>query len=210
MNYKESLYFVAKCLTISLSDRNKKEIEKQLQTDNIDWESVVNVSTTHYVFSALYCNLKRSNFLFYLPEELVSYMEYITNLNRERNEKIIKQARELNSILIDNKITPIFLKGTGNLLAGIYIDIAERMVGDIDFIFSREDYPKAIKKSTLFDNSLPTTSFCWFPPSHHVFRGRRDYLRDPAASDCKCFRRTSLRLLRSRGIECNLDRLDGA
>ena len=43
-----------------------------------------------------------------------------------------------------NNIPPIFLKGTGNLLAGIYDDIAERMVGDIDFIFSKEDYPIAI------------------------------------------------------------------
>ena len=43
-----------------------------------------------------------------------------------------------------NNITPIFLKGTGNLLAGIYKDIAERMVGDIDLIILNEDYPKAI------------------------------------------------------------------
>ena len=71
-------------------------------------------------------------------------MEYITNLNRKRNKQIISQANELNNILLANNITPIFLKGTGNLLAGIYNDIAERMVGDIDFIFSKEDYPKAI------------------------------------------------------------------
>ena len=49
-------------------------------------------------------------------------MEYITNLNRERNEKIIRQARELNTLLLANNIRPIFLKGTGNLLAGIYED----------------------------------------------------------------------------------------
>ena len=46
--------------------------------------------------------------------------------------------------VIRNNCTPIFLKGTGNLLANLYEDIAERMVGDIDFIFSKEDYPKAI------------------------------------------------------------------
>jgi hypothetical protein len=47
-------------------------------------------------------------------------------------------------VLLKNNITPIFLKGTANLLAGIYVDTAERMVGDIDFIFSGEDYLKAI------------------------------------------------------------------
>jgi hypothetical protein len=115
-----------------------------LKSNNIDWDRVVRVSTSHYVFPAMYCNLKRCNLLTYIPEDLVTYMEYISNLNRDRNKKIIKQAKELNNFLLENDITPIFLKGTANLLAGIYEDIAERMVGDIDFIFSKEDYPKAI------------------------------------------------------------------
>ena len=144
MNYKETLFFIAKCLTISLEEKNRQEIEKQLKSTTIDWDAVVKVSTAHYVFPALYCNLKRADFLQYLPKELVSYMEYITDLNRERNKKIITQSKELNSLLLANNIRPIFLKGTGNLLAGIYDDIAERMVGDIDFIFSKKDYPIAI------------------------------------------------------------------
>ena len=131
-------------MTISFEAKNKQEIEKQLKSTSIDWDAVVKVSTAHYVFPALYCNLKCADFLQYLPHELVSYIEHITDINRERNKKIIAQAKELNSLLLDNNITPIFLKGTGNLLAGIYEDIGERMVGDIDFIFSKEDYPKAI------------------------------------------------------------------
>ncbi|MDA8626077.1 nucleotidyltransferase family protein [Flavobacteriaceae bacterium] len=144
MNYKETLYFVAKCLTISLEDKNRDEIELVLKRTDVDWDAVVKVSTAHYVFPAIYCNFKRADFLKYLPIDLVDYMKYITNLNRERNKKIISQAQELNSVLLANKIRPIFLKGTGNLLAGIYRDIGERMVGDIDFIFSKEDYPKTI------------------------------------------------------------------
>mgnify|MGYP000845551393 CR=1 FL=1 len=143
MNYKETLFFIAKCLTISLEDKNRQEIEKQLKSKSIDWDAVVKVSTAHYVFPALYCNLKHADFLQYLPQELVSYMEHITDINRERNKQIILQANELNNVLLANNIRPIFLKGTGNLLAGIYGDIAERMVGDIDLILSKKDYPKA-------------------------------------------------------------------
>ena len=145
MNYKETLFFVAKCLTITLEKNNKGLIEKQLKSGDIDWDNIVKVSTAHYVFPALYCNLKRANFLHYLPKELVSYMIHITGLNRERNQQIIYQAKELNELLLANNIIPIFLKGIGNLLEGLYEDIAERMVGDIDFIFSKEDYPEAIK-----------------------------------------------------------------
>ena len=81
MNYKETLFFIAKCLTISLEAKNRKEIEKQLKSTTIDWDTVVKVSTAHYVFPALYYNLKRADFLHYLPHELVSYMEHIAKLN---------------------------------------------------------------------------------------------------------------------------------
>jgi hypothetical protein len=144
LNYKETLYFIAKCLTISLEEKNRDEIEMILKTTDVDWDAVVKGSTSHYVFPAIYCNFKRADFLKYLPGDLVDYMKHITNLNRDRNTQILQQAQELNSLLLANNIRPVFLKGTGNLLAGIYEDIAERMVGDIDFIFSKEDYPKAI------------------------------------------------------------------
>ena len=144
MNYKETLFFIAKCLTISLEEKNRQEIEKQLKSTCLDWDVVVKVSTSHYVFPALYCNFKRADFLKYLPTDLVDYMKYITNINREQNKQIITQAQELNSVLLANNIRPIFLKGTGNLLAGLYEDIAERMVGDIDFIFSKDDYIKKL------------------------------------------------------------------
>jgi len=145
LNYKETLFFIAKCLTISLEDKNRQEIEKQLKSTTIDWDAVVKVSTAHYVFPALYCNLKCADFLQYLPHELVSYMEHITNINRERNKQIILQANELNNVLLANNIRPIFLKGTGNLLAGIYEDIGERMVGDIDFLVSEKKFFSTIK-----------------------------------------------------------------
>ena len=158
MNYKETLYFISKCLTISLEDKNRLEIEKQLQLKIIDWEAVVEVSTAHYVFPAMYCNLKRVGFLSYLPQELVNFMEHITDLNRERNQQIITQVKDINTLLLKNNITPIFLKGAGNLLAGLYDDIAERMVGDIDILFSMDDYPKAV--TILRDNSyLPQKEY---------------------------------------------------
>ena len=161
MNYKETLFFVAKCLTINHEVHNKRIVEEMLQSNTVDWDEVVKLSTAHFVFPALYCNLKRVSFLSYLPKELVEYMKYITELNRERNEEIIAQAKELNTLLLKHDITPIFIKGTGNLLEGLYNDIAERMVGDIDFICSPEDYLNAIQilinknYSNKYNNKLP-------------------------------------------------------
>ena len=137
MTYQETLFFVAQCLTISLEEKNRSLIEQKLQKGDIDWDKVVQLSTSHYVLPAMYCNLKRVDFLKYLPKELVSYMSHITQLNRARNLQIINQAKALNQLLLAHHITPVFLKGTGNLLEGLYEDIAERMVGDIDIIIER-------------------------------------------------------------------------
>ena len=167
MNYKETLFFIGKCLTINHETENKILVEQDLKNNIVDWDAVVKVSTAHYVFPALYCNLKRANFLHYLPEELVNYMIHITDLNRERNQQIIEQAKEINDLLLKNNITPIFLKGTGNLLEGLYEDIAERMVGDIDFIFSENEYTKAIIVLTEFGYSKVIKTDYDFPSFKH-------------------------------------------
>jgi hypothetical protein len=145
MTYKKTLFFIGKCLTINHEDHNKIIIENQLKSNDVDWDSIVKVSTSHYVFPALYCTFKKADLLDYLPQDLVDYMQHITQLNRERNIQIIKQAKEINELLISNNITPIFLKGTAFLLQGLYDDIAERMVGDIDFLVEKKEFKKSIE-----------------------------------------------------------------
>jgi hypothetical protein len=157
MNYKEALLFIGKCLTITHDKHNYELVEEKIKSGLVDWDTIVKVSTAHYVFPALYCNLKHADFLHYLPSDLVEYMQHITDLNRERNEHIIAEAKEINQLLLSNNITPIFLKGTGNLLEGLYIDIAERMVGDIDFLVNPEKFNLAIKilKENKYQEKTP-------------------------------------------------------
>ena len=174
MTYKETLFFIGKCLTITHEEQHKTLVEEELKSNNIDWDAVVKVSTGHYVFPALYCNLKRANFLHYVPQELVAYMKHITDLNRDRNQQIIEQAKEINELLLTNNITPIFLKGTGNLLEGLYDDIAERMVGDIDFVFSKENYPKAIEVLYNFGYSKVHKTTYDYPQFKHYPRLQKE------------------------------------
>lgn len=168
MTYKDALFFIGKCLTINHEKHNKIIVENNLKSGNIDWEAVVKASTGHFVFPALYCNLKKAEFLHYLPSDLVNYMNHISSLNRERNQEIIEQAKDINQLLLKNNITPIFLKGTGNLLEGLYDDIAERMVGDIDFIVSKNDYKKTIhilESDGYKSNKKYWNSFHWHYPA---------------------------------------------
>jgi len=161
MTYKETLFFIAKCLTISLERKNLKEIRQEIKSKKIDWEKVVQVSTKHYVFPALYCHLKRVNLLSELPKDLVNFMKHITDINRNRNQQIISQAKEINELLLSNGITPVFLKGTAFLIQGLYFDTAERMVGDIDFLVSKNEFQKTIQilKEDAYQLIHPNSSF---------------------------------------------------
>ncbi|MDP2542041.1 hypothetical protein CSC81_08140 [Tenacibaculum discolor] len=179
MNYKDTLLFIGKCLTITHEKNNRDLVEKKIKSGLVDWEDIVKVSTTHYVFPALYCNLKRADLLHYLPVDLVEYMKHITDLNRERNQKIIAEAKEINELLLSNNITPIFLKGTGNLLEGLYEDIAERMVGDIDFIISKKDYQNTINILKKINYKPITEIKFHFPASKHY---PRIYKKDKIAA----------------------------
>jgi hypothetical protein len=170
LNYKQTLFFIAKSLTISLEEKNRDEIELMLKTTDVDWDAVVKVSTSHYVFPAIYCNFKRADFLKYLPTDLVEYMKHITNLNRYRNTQIIQQAKDLNSLLLESNISTIFLKGTGNLLEGLYQDIAERMIGDIDFLFSEKDFFKAIDIIKNDNYTKTEGQLDYFPGFRHYSR----------------------------------------
>ena len=71
---------------------------------------------------------------------------------------------------MNHGITPIFLKGAANLITGLYSDIAERMVGDIDFIFSKQDYPKAIGLLREYGYSEVLKAKYYFPNQHHYRR----------------------------------------
>jgi len=59
------------------------------------------------------------------------------------------QVKEINASLNAAGISPIFMKGTGNLIDGIYNDIGERIIGDIDFLVPEKDYLTAAE---LFKN----------------------------------------------------------
>ncbi len=143
MTYKEALFFIGKCLALGQCPEKTDEVRTVIRSGMVVWEQVVWVSTDQIVFGALYVQLNRAGLLHELPADLVEYMEEFTTLNRERNHLIIDQANEISRLLNLHGITPIFLKGVGHLLDGLYDDIGERQVGDIDILVSENDLIKA-------------------------------------------------------------------
>lgn len=117
-------------------ETTNSELEQRLSDPNFNWDAIVIEGSKHLVLPALYCRLKSKSLLHVLPEELHTYLEELTAINRNRNASIIEQAHSLSALLHQNTIEHVFLKGTALLLSGTFEDIAERMIGDIDILIN--------------------------------------------------------------------------
>lgn len=143
MTYKEALLFVGKCLTLGIHPERAPQVRHEIREGKIVWEQIIRLSSSQFVLPALFIRLERASLLKELPSDLVEFMKYITDTNRERNQQILTQINELSILQNSRGIAPVFLKGTAHLLLPLYDDIAERMVGDIDFLVEEKDLLKA-------------------------------------------------------------------
>lgn len=141
MTYKEGVYFIGEVLSLSQYPIRKASVKLQLEA-GVNWDKLVQISSGHMVFQTLYLNLKRAHLLDFLPKELEDYATVLTQLNRDRNQAIINQAKALQDLLTTHHIQLVFLKGTAHLLEGLYQDIGERLVGDIDFLVAKDQIQK--------------------------------------------------------------------
>lgn len=141
--YKEVLSLVARGLTVVDHSENRVWLRGKMEKNEMPWDEIVKTATFHLVFPALYIQWKKAELLNFVPEDLISYMKHIAGLNRDRNKRLLEHIYLLNETLTKEGVQPIFVKGSRFLLDEIYSDPCERMLSDIDFIVSFEDYPKA-------------------------------------------------------------------
>lgn len=126
-------------------ETSNTQLEKTLSNPSFNWEAIVKEGSKHYVIPAIYCRLKTKHLLHLLPEDLINYLEFITNENRKRNEIILIQIHSISKLLNSQNIEHAFLKGSALLILGCFEDIAERMLGDIDLLVAPNQLKKAYK-----------------------------------------------------------------
>ncbi|MAV64386.1 MAG: hypothetical protein CMG00_04250 [Candidatus Marinimicrobia bacterium] len=122
----------------------------------IFWDRLVQLSSGQLVLPAIYGALKRKKLINHVPVDLVSYLKEITDLNKNRNNSILKQMAFLSGIFNRDKIDHVFLKGAAILIAKPYEAINERMVGDIDILVSEKDLSRA--QQLLINNGYNVVS----------------------------------------------------
>ena len=139
------IYFIGQCLALDEHPSFRETIITQFSDPGYDWNSFIWTGSNHLVLPAIYLKFRKHDLLGYLPEVLAQHLEEIHSLNCTRNTQIIAQMKEITATFNRAGISPVYLKGTGNLIDGIYSDIGERIVGDIDLLVPEAGYLKAVE-----------------------------------------------------------------
>ena len=127
---------------LSFYDR-KDMLSEQLQSPTMDWDAMVIIASKHLMLPAVYCRLKDKNLLHLVPEDLKMYLDEITQINRNRNKVLLKEAREISTLFEQHTIEHVFIKGAALIAREAFGDLAERMIGDLDILVAPEDIQKA-------------------------------------------------------------------
>lgn len=106
-----------------------------------DWKSVMDESRAQSVH--LLCFDAAKNHIDLMPGEVYSKWIYIATKTLFNNLKVIKDQRQLTTLLEKNDIPYIILKGASS--AYYYPDSEKRTYGDIDFLTCAEDYKRTAK-----------------------------------------------------------------
>jgi hypothetical protein len=174
VNKKETYYFLGNCLSIGDNPEFISRFKELSALEAVDWEGFVRLASVHLVTPLFFPKFRENNLLDYLPAELGSYLEEIYLLNLNRNKKLILQIDEINLELNYKDIYPIYLKGAGNLLDGLYSDPGERIMVDIDLLTSDEDFLKSVEILRSIGYNNPETTDVDTITCQHYPRMMRD------------------------------------
>lgn len=109
------------------------------------WEQLVYHSSVHLLLPTIYKRLHDKKMLNLLPEDLVTYIESIYQINYNRNLEILEQLKNLHAILASAGINHLFLKGSAMLIKASNSHQLERMVGDIDVLIEKTQLQQAFE-----------------------------------------------------------------
>ena len=138
--YKETLHLIAEILSFESSNES---LRHKLESDSINWDRFVEVSSKQLVLTTCYCRLEQRQMLSSIPKDLALYMQELSSINRNRNHTLISEIKVIIQAFNTNNINYVLLKGAALLMGNYFEDLGERMVGDVDILVSSDDITKA-------------------------------------------------------------------
>ncbi|MEJ2061495.1 MAG: nucleotidyltransferase family protein [Gammaproteobacteria bacterium] len=138
--------FVALCLGPGPQYQYLHGILTSAQNDQRFWRKAVDLVGRHRLTPALWVAIRDKDLTRILDDELSQYLQSIYELNRLRNQLILKQIGKLTKALNASGIEPILLKGAAGLATNLYADPGQRVMTDIDILVAPEQFDTALQQ----------------------------------------------------------------
>jgi putative nucleotidyltransferase-like protein len=135
MTRYRALRFFTRCVALEPgAGAARASLEREIRAGQVPWELVVEVASQHYMIGALAVALRDAGLRAALPEEAAAYFDEMRELCADRSRRIREQMVEIARALNAIGVEPIFFKGAGHLIDGLYPDAACRLMDDIDIL----------------------------------------------------------------------------
>lgn len=143
MDQSALFLFLGKCLAMDESPDAEAMVRQQLPA--VPMKELLEVAITHSLLSALWPVFSRHHLISLLPAGIDLLLEKANMLNREKNRRIMKQVADIALAFRNGGLHPVFLKGAGYLLQGLYPDLGERIMTDIDVLVKEEEEESSVR-----------------------------------------------------------------
>jgi Uncharacterised nucleotidyltransferase len=163
--YNFNLKFVCRCLALHYDEHDIDKIRNQLSGDDLSWQSVIYIANNYLVSPGLWSGLKSKGLVAILDDEISSYLSELHAMNMNRNSHLRYQLLEAIGTLNAAGITPLLLKGSGQLVQLIHNDLGSRIMSDLDILVPPEQLHNAL--NALASKGYRETEVSYDPETLH-------------------------------------------
>lgn len=134
---------------------NEAFLNKKLSNKNVNFEALYNLASEQVVVPTLKNAIKQKKIEPLFPEDFLNAIDYICDLNKQRNIEIERQIQHISKVFNQNNIDYVFIKGCALFVKKFYRSKSDRMIGDIDILVSKNDINRA-NRLLITNSYVPT------------------------------------------------------
>jgi hypothetical protein len=134
MSRADTYRFLCGCLSEHLSDPQREMFHRAACTGVLDWTDFIIMASESLVAPSLLAAGRANGLAELLPREVMDYLDGMAILNRQRNRRIQSEITEIAAVFAQIAVAPVLLKGAAHLMSGLYDDIGDRVMSDVDLL----------------------------------------------------------------------------
>ena len=86
---------------------NDKKLEKE-RFDKINFDKLIKISSSHLIIPALFSNIITKGYKKFFPNDMITYIRNIYQINTNRNRVLIDEINEISKIFKKKKLITFF------------------------------------------------------------------------------------------------------